>query len=140
MQMLRRSHDNPYIKALYDRYLGGIGGEAAHSALHTSYGMRRRIAGEDIRFSAEEIDGRLDVGVCVGTCCYLHGSYDLLHGLMDRVNQHGLTDKVDLHATFCFENCSHSPNIEIDGNLRSGVTSEQIDKVFQEEILARLVE
>ncbi len=140
MQMLRRSHDNPYVKALYDRYLGDVGGEAAHSALHTSYGTRRRIAGEDIRFSAEEIDGRLDVGVCVGTCCYLHGSYDLLRGLMDRVSQHGLTGKVDLHATFCFENCGHSPNIEIAGNVRSNVTVEEIDKVFQEEILARLVE
>ena len=59
---------------------------------------------------------------------------------MDRVNQHGLTDKVDLHATFCFENCGHSPNIVVDGNILSGVTAEEIDKVFQEEILARLVE
>ena len=140
MQMLRRSHDNPYIKALYDRYLGDVGGETAHSSLHTSYGTRRRIAGEDIRFSAEEVDGRLSVGVCVGTCCYLHGSYDLLRGLMDRVNREGLTDKVDLHATFCFEKCEHSPNIEIGGKIRSNVTSEEIDKVFKEEILARLVE
>ena len=140
MQMLRRSHDNPYIKVLYDRYLGDVGGETAHSSLHTSYGTRRRIAGEDIRFSAEKVDGRLSVGVCVGTCCYLHGSYDLLRGLMDRVNREGLTDKVDLHATFCFEKCEHSPNIEIGGKIRSNVTSEEIDKVFKEEILARLVE
>ncbi len=140
MQMLRRSHDNPYVKALYDRYLGDVGGKKAHSALHTSYGTRRRIAGEEIKFSSEEVDGKLDVGVCVGTCCYLHGSYDLLRGLMDRVARHGLTDRVDLHATFCFEQCEHSPNIEIGGSIRGNVTEEDIDEVFEKEIRARLVE
>jgi len=34
---LRRSHDNPAVKKLYEDYLGEIGSEKAHNLLHTSY-------------------------------------------------------------------------------------------------------
>ena len=138
MQMLRKAHDNPFVKQLYDRFLRKTLGDASHGLLHTEYGTRRRIEGEDIKFSLEEVDGRVDVGVCVGTCCYLHGSYDLLRGLMDRVNEAGLDDKVNLHATFCFENCEHSPNIQVGGEIVSAVREEDIDRIFKEKILSRL--
>lgn len=34
---LRKSHENPYIKALYDEFLGEPYGEKAHKYLHTKY-------------------------------------------------------------------------------------------------------
>ncbi len=34
---LRKSHENPYIKALYDEFLGEPYGEKAHTYLHTHY-------------------------------------------------------------------------------------------------------
>lgn len=37
---LRKSHENPMIKALYDEYFGAPGSEKAHHALHTSYVAR----------------------------------------------------------------------------------------------------
>lgn len=37
---LRRSHDNPDIKKLYEEYLGEPGGHRAHYLLHTSYKAR----------------------------------------------------------------------------------------------------
>lgn len=37
---LRKSHDNPSIKKLYDEYLGEPGSEKAHHILHTSYVKR----------------------------------------------------------------------------------------------------
>lgn len=37
---LRMSHENPAVKALYDEYLGEIGGEKAHHLLHTTYTPR----------------------------------------------------------------------------------------------------
>ncbi len=37
---LRKSHDNPSIKALYDEYLGKPGSHKAHELLHTSYVKR----------------------------------------------------------------------------------------------------
>ncbi len=40
---IRKSHENPYIKKLYEEYLGEPGGEKAHSLLHTHYVPRKRI-------------------------------------------------------------------------------------------------
>ena len=34
---LRKSHENPYIRKLYDEFLGKPGGEKAHELLHTHY-------------------------------------------------------------------------------------------------------
>lgn len=36
-RQFRKSHENPYIKKLYEEYLGEIGGERAHELLHTNY-------------------------------------------------------------------------------------------------------
>ncbi|MGI6357820.1 MAG: NADH-dependent [FeFe] hydrogenase, group A6 [Bacillota bacterium] len=37
---VRKSHENPAVKELYDTFLGEIGGEKAHHLLHTSYRAR----------------------------------------------------------------------------------------------------
>jgi NADP-reducing hydrogenase subunit HndD len=34
---VRKSHDNPYLKKLYEEYLGEPGSEKAHHLLHTTY-------------------------------------------------------------------------------------------------------
>jgi iron only hydrogenase large subunit-like protein len=40
-KQLRRSHENPSIKVLYDDFLGEIGGHKAHELLHTTYSAKR---------------------------------------------------------------------------------------------------
>lgn len=42
MSELRKSHENPEIKALYDNWLGKPLGEKAHSLLHTHYSAQKR--------------------------------------------------------------------------------------------------
>ena len=39
---LRRSHENPVVKAVYDEYLGEPGGHRAHELLHTTYVPTKR--------------------------------------------------------------------------------------------------
>ncbi len=39
---LRKSHDNPVVKKVYDEYLGEIGGHKAHEILHTHYVARKK--------------------------------------------------------------------------------------------------
>lgn len=39
---IRKSHENPYIKKLYDEYLGEPGSHRAHELLHTRYFNRKR--------------------------------------------------------------------------------------------------
>ncbi|WP_456459830.1 NADH-dependent [FeFe] hydrogenase, group A6 [Desulfurobacterium sp.] len=45
-RVLRKSHENPYVKAVYEKYLGAIGGEKAHHILHTTY--RKRPSWEEV--------------------------------------------------------------------------------------------
>jgi NADH-quinone oxidoreductase subunit G len=40
---LRKSHENPQVQALYQEYLGEIGGERAHELLHTHYTPKEKI-------------------------------------------------------------------------------------------------
>ncbi|MBE6764027.1 MAG: ferredoxin [Ruminococcaceae bacterium] len=39
---LRKSHESPVVKELYDTYFDGIGGHKAHHTLHTSYVGRKK--------------------------------------------------------------------------------------------------
>ena len=39
---LRKSHDNPYIKQLYDEFLGEPCGHKSHDLLHTHYTARAK--------------------------------------------------------------------------------------------------
>lgn len=40
---IRKSHENPMIKKIYDEFLGEVYGDKAHEYLHTSYHKRERI-------------------------------------------------------------------------------------------------
>ncbi|HBQ64609.1 MAG TPA: hypothetical protein DD727_06755, partial [Clostridiales bacterium] len=37
---MRKSHENPYIKELYNEFLGEAGGPMSHELLHTHYHPR----------------------------------------------------------------------------------------------------
>ena len=41
MKLIRKSHQNPYIKKLYEEFLGEPGSHKAHELLHTSYVKRK---------------------------------------------------------------------------------------------------
>ncbi len=40
---IRKSHENPAVKALYKEFIGDIGGEKAHALLHTHYTKREKL-------------------------------------------------------------------------------------------------
>ena len=40
--IIRKSHENPVIKKIYEEYLGEAGGHRAHELLHTSYVEREK--------------------------------------------------------------------------------------------------
>ena len=44
---IRKSHENPVLKKIYEEYLGEAGGHKAHELLHTSYTPREKYKLED---------------------------------------------------------------------------------------------
>ena len=136
--MIRRSHENPYVAELYKQHLGEANSHEAHESLHTEYGHRKRILGEDIKVMVTEgkREGMVDVAVCLGTSCYLKGSYNVLHTLMNKIDEMGLANRVNLHGTFCFENCHESPCVKVNGEVKGYAGSEDIaDSIIKDRIL-----
>lgn len=138
LSQLRKSQDNPVVSKLYKKWLQKPNSDEAHHSLHTGYSTRARIMGEDIQILKCEQENKMDIAVCVGTCCYLKGSYDTLKELTKKAELSGIKDQVNLHATFCLEGCKQSPAIRINDEIINGVTPEQVDTVFNNKILDKL--
>jgi len=138
---LHKSHENPQIQELYNKWLKNPNSELAHEYLHTHYKNRRRISAENISISQIDSDqNQVDVSVCVGTCCYLKGSYDFMENMIKNIKDNNLQDKVNVKATFCFENCGEGPNIAINGEIVSGAKPEKAKEIFENHILNKFGE
>ncbi len=135
IQTLHNAADNPFIKETYEKVLQEPNSPVAHELLHTGYTPRRRITGEAVELSSdvEEVQ-KTPVSVCVGTNCYLRGSYDTLKRLAGLAKEAGVADQLDFKATFCFENCMQSPNVQVDGELHGGITPDKAEEFFTKTI------
>jgi len=130
---LKKSQDNPTIKALYAEWLGKPGGHEAHEALHTHYGSRRRIKGTEIAQAGK--NGHLEVSVCIGTSCFARGSYDLLQALVAEAEKAGVSDRLNFRATFCMENCAHGPSVTVGGSKVKGIKPADAKAFFAKNIM-----
>ncbi len=147
---LHRPQDNPQIARLYKDWLGEAGGEVAHRNLHTHYAPHRRIRGVSALANAGARAGAasgaaaglaaqaapVDVSVCVGTGCYLRGSYVVLREFSRLVSERGLGDRVKLGATFCLEKCDRGVSVKVGDRVVTGVTPETAVQVFEKEVCA----
>lgn len=134
---LRIPTENPAVKEVYERWLKEPGSHEAHRTLHTSYGPRRRIFDETIAMMPAAVPQKqVDVEVCVGTGCYLRGSYDVLSKLTESIATNpDLIGKVNLKATFCLEHCDRGVSMRFGGKkVVTGVTPDNALETLQTEL------
>jgi len=112
---LHKSQENHFVTECYQKHLGEIGGRNAHRLLHTHYHSRCRISGQEIALGDGAVTDKLKVKVCTGTNCFLKGSQQILHDLLDDVQKENLQERVDICASFCFEKCGQGPTVRVDG-------------------------
>jgi len=60
-----------------------------------------------------------NIEVCVGSSCYLKGSYRVLDTFTSLVRQHGLDKEVQIAGAFCMEECQHGVSVKIDTRVYS---------------------
>jgi NADH-quinone oxidoreductase subunit G len=137
LQQIRTPQDNLFISELYQRWLKEPGSDVAHHALHTTHTSRRRVFGQFIPVVLAERP-TIDIKVCVGTSCYLRGSYGIIQKMAALIEKQQLTDRVNLQATFCLEQCDRGPSVVIDGQLLQGVTEEVLPAFFEEMVVKNL--
>lgn len=132
----RSPDENLAVVRLYEKHLGGRGSALAHEYLHTTYGPRRRIAGEVAMNGRHE--KALDVAVCVGTGCYLKGSYDVLKKFCELADREDMAGRVNLSATFCLEHCDAGVSIKVGDQILTGVNKDNAEEVFEREVASRV--
>ncbi len=110
---LHKSQDNPYIQELYKNLLIEPNSHKAHKLLHTTYKNRKRILETELSVIDGSDSQKLEIKVCVGTNCYVKKSQKLIGQLIGYVEQKGLSNAVDVSATFCMEKCGEGPNVMI---------------------------
>ncbi len=131
---LHKSQDNPYIKEAYDNILGEIGGHTAHELLHTSYQNRKRITDDGLSIFSGGAEDKVEIGVCVGTNCYVKGSQAILTEVLKYIENRGLSDYVDAKASFCFERCSGAPVARVGDRIISECTLQDVIEALEEEL------
>ena len=76
----------------------------------------------------------LNIEVCVGTSCYLRGSYHIINRLEELTEEAKLSDKVNISSIFCLGNCGSSTSVRINDEVLS-VTIDGVDEFFKNHIL-----
>ena len=135
---LRVASHNPFIKEMYQRYLGTAGSEKAHHLLHTTYGARRRMPGSSDHPILEGNVGALDVSVCVGTGCFLKGCHGVLENLLQEVRQARLEKQVNISATFCLEHCDKGVSVRIGDQVVTGVSPGGVKDLIEQHLRPKL--
>jgi NADH-quinone oxidoreductase subunit G len=125
MLQLHKSQENPYINEIYQNSLGKPGSQKAHDLLHTHYHNRKRIKTDGINLSPRGAEKKLDIEVCFGTSCFVKGAQGVFKAVTDTITAEGLSAKVGVKASFCFEACDKGPVLRINGRRIEKCTPEK---------------
>ncbi len=134
---IRTSQDNPSVQDIYTNWLGEPDSETSHHALHTTY-KRRSMRVQDMKEVMVEPQPVVDVGVCIGTNCYIKGSWKLLEGLSAELRRRGLSECFRIKARFCTGQCEGGPNVAI-GNKIISVNNLDQTEAFVDTYLMPLI-
>ena len=64
-----------------------------------------------------EMKGPRTVHICLGSSCFARGGATNLEQLENYLEKNNLAQQVDLNGSRCSGNCTHGPNITIDGQI-----------------------
>ena len=79
------------------------------------------------------------VQICVGSSCFLKGSEEIVNRMTAAVERHQLEDEVILSGSFCSGKCNRNGvTIHVEDDTFTGITGEDFEKFFQEQILQRV--
>ena len=78
----------------------------------------------------------LFVQVCVGSCCHLKGSQEIVELFEKAVEEYNLYGDVVLSGSFCIGKCNRvGVTVQINDDVHVGVTTENFREFFKEKIL-----
>ena len=79
----------------------------------------------------------LNITVCIGRCCHIKGSRQVVEQLQYLIAENKLGDKVELGGTFCMGKCQQGVCVTVNDAFYS-VTPDTVEEFFAKEILAKV--
>lgn len=79
----------------------------------------------------------MKVTICIGSSCHIKGSRQVVEQLQKLIEEHSLTEKVELVGTFCMGKCQQGVCVTIGEEFYS-VSPESVEKFFTENILNKV--
>lgn len=137
-QQIHKAQDNIYVNKILNEWFDGPATEQTHRDLHTSYTPRRRITGKPIELNSSKEGGTMQVQICVGTGCYLRGSYDVMNEFNELIKQMDLEEYVQLTGTFCLEKCDQGVSIKVGDEIITGVNMDNVEHIFKSQVAIRV--
>jgi NADH:ubiquinone oxidoreductase subunit E len=81
----------------------------------------------------------LTIRICVGSSCYLKGSYKVIKALQELIEANKLDEIVDLNGSFCLGHCTDGVSVKFDEEEKVySVNENNVEQFFENEILRRL--
>ena len=80
----------------------------------------------------------MEITICIGSSCHLHGSRDVFQVLEKLVTAHGLTDTVELKGSFCMGECTRGGVCVSVNGQKFSLTPADVPSFFKTEILEKL--
>ena len=80
----------------------------------------------------------MTVRVCVGSSCHLRGSYAVIEELKKLIDEYKVQNDISLQASFCLGHCAEGVSAKADDDYITGLSAENVRKVFETEILPRI--
>ncbi len=124
--------ENPYLMELYEKHFEHPLSHKTHEILHTYYSPKRRVPEQEVEILPLPVpeEEKIKVRVCLGTSCYLKGSYKILSDLIEIIRKEEWAKNIEVVGTFCTENCSNAPNVLIDDILISGADINKVKEML----------
>ncbi len=71
------------------------------------------------------------INVCVGSSCYLKGSYAVVSEFQRLIRENQLQDRFELKAEFCQGNCMNAPCVRIGDRLLTKVEPQDVGEILK---------
>lgn len=78
---------------------------------------------------------QLEIEVCLGNCCYLKGTNDIIQELKQIIKEKDLFDRVHIKPKTCLDQCENAPVIMINGELITNVKLEDLNNMLRQYLL-----
>jgi NADH:ubiquinone oxidoreductase subunit E len=76
--------------------------------------------------------------VCIGSVCYIKGSYKIINIFQHLIQEQELEDKVELKAAFCMDGCSGPVSVRVGDNPVMSVSENTAVEFFSRNVMEKI--